>query len=136
MPEMGKRGNLWLRHGTASPLAVNALPPGTPPYPKSEKFDPRYGIRFSKFAGSELTAQKRDMSMKMLQVALKSEVPSVIDGVFQLDALSVVNLTLYNLFFYTEKMEPKYLLACLDRCNRAVLLDVKTLDEAKELAIK
>lgn len=132
-------GMIWFAHGTVDPVSILALPPGATPVPKSDEYDPRYGVRFKALYAAEAKDKKRERALKLLETALaaapeaKKTPPKMpgVDRVFQLDAVSIIYDMRYNIYFYIADKRPRAALACIDACSQALLIDVLTADEAR-----
>lgn len=118
------KGTSWVAHGTLDPISILAQPPTASAIPPSEAFDPRYGIRFKMLVGLEASDERRQRAMAMLKLASGDDSMPAIDDIWQLDAVSNIVDTRYNIFFYTQNDKPQRIIACLDQCQQALLLDV------------
>jgi hypothetical protein len=131
-------GTIWFAHGTVDPVSILALPPGATPVPKSDEYDPRYGVRFKALYAAEAKDKKRERALKLLETALaaapgaKETPPKMpkVDRVFQLDAVSIIYDMRYNIYFYVADKRPRAALACIDACSQALLIDILTVEEA------
>lgn len=123
-------GMLWFAHGTADPVSILALPPGTSPVPKTDDYNPSYGVRFKALYAAEAKEKKRARALKLLEAAMGKDKPPKIDRVFQLDAVSIIYDMRYNIYFYVADKRPVSAIACIDECKQALLFDVLTLAEA------
>ncbi|HEX7776023.1 MAG TPA: hypothetical protein VF449_05805 [Parvibaculum sp.] len=124
-------GMVWLSHGTNDAVSILALPPGATPVPRSEDFDPRYGVRFKELLGAEVKGKKFERIKGLLKAALGDEPPPHFDRIFQLDAISIIYDMRYNIYFYIDGRRPRAAIACIDECKQALLMDVLTTDEMK-----
>ncbi len=127
-------GMMWFAHGTANPVSILALPPGTPSIPHTDEYNPSYSVRFTAFFATQAKDQKRERALKRLDAALAQDEPPQkipkIDRVFQLDAVSSINDTRYNIYFYVAGTRPLAAIACLDECKQALFFDILTPAEA------
>lgn len=123
-------GTIWFAHGTADPVSILALPPGTTPVPKTDDYNPSYGVRFKALYATEAKEKKRARALKLLEAAMGKNKPPKIDRVFQLDAVSIIYDMRYNIYFYVADKRPVSAIACIDECRQALLFDVLTMDEA------
>ncbi len=124
-------GEAWVAHGSADVVSILAMPPGAVPPPSVGAFDARYGIRFEVLEGGEATGERRERALALLKTASNGQAtPS--GEVWQLDAVSNVAATRYNLFFYMAGERPGHIIACLDQCRQALYLDVLRGAEAEE----
>jgi hypothetical protein len=124
-------GMVWLSHGTNDPVSILALPPGATPVPKSEDFDPRYGVRFKALLGAEVKDKKFERVKNLLKAGLGDEPLPRFDRIFQLDAVSIIYDMRYNIYFYIDGKRPRAAIACIDECKQALLMDVLTIAEMK-----
>jgi len=129
-------GNAWVAHNSADPVSILAMPPGTVLPPSTGAFDPRYDIRFESLAGGMTTGERRDRAAALLRRAAGAGKLPAYDEIWQLDAVSNVAETRYNLFLYIAGKQPVRIIACLDRCRQALYLDVLKGEEAKEALAK
>lgn len=118
-------GTAWYAYGSRDLVSILALPPGTPA-PARQGPGPRYDIRFAAFYAIEATEERRAIALRRLKLALGGAPMPIADHVYQIDAVSSVPDLRYNIFFYVQGMKPRMALVCLDRCTRALLLDVAT----------
>ncbi|ABS62109.1 hypothetical protein Plav_0486 [Parvibaculum lavamentivorans DS-1] len=127
-------GEAWVAHGSADPVSILAMPPGAVPPPNIGAFDARYDIRFDALEGGEATGERLKRALGLLRTATSaSETAPQADAVWQLDAVSNVAGTRYNLFFYLAGERPHRIIACLDQCRQALYLDVLTGAEAEHV---
>lgn len=125
-------GSTWLAHGSADRVSILALPPGVTAMPKNGDFDPRYGVRFKELLAAEAKGAKRERALRFLAAALGKEPMPRIGRVLQLDAVSVIYETRYNIFFFLpDGGRPRHALACIDQCRQALLIDILTAAEAR-----
>lgn len=115
---------VWLAHGSNDAVSILALPPGASPVPRSEGYNPGYGVRFKALYAAEATGAKRDRTVAYLKRVLGAAPPPKIGRVIQLDAVSIIYDMRYNIFFYLDGERPILALACLDHCREALLMDV------------
>jgi hypothetical protein len=130
-PELNRK-TIWIaKQGEKLvPFMVFAAPPG---WAKPEALS-GYDIRFAKLVAAERTGDAREMLLKMWDRAFESSPRPTIDRIIQLDALSVVNGTVYNLFFYIAGEGPRWIIVCKDACKWSVPLEVRGLNDlAKDL---
>lgn len=131
------KGTKWVAHGTFDPISILAQPPSVSPLPETDQFDPRYDIRFKSLLGLKTDGERRKRALAMLALASGADPVPVIDAIWQLDAVSNIGDTRYNIFLYTQDEKPRRIIACLDQCQQALLLDViaslKTPDETSSL---
>lgn len=118
-------GTAWYAYGSRDLVSILALPPGAPA-PAQQGSGPRYDIRFAAFYAIEATEERRAIALRRLDLALGAPAMPVPDHVYQIDAVSSVPGLRYNIFFYLQGRKPSMALVCLDRCTRALLLDVTT----------
>lgn len=127
-------GMMWFAHGATNPVSILALPPGTPPIPRTDEYDPSYSVRFTALFATQAKDQKRERALERLDAALAQDQPPQqmpkIDRVFQLDAVSSINETRYNIYFYVAGARPVIAIACLDGCRQALVFDILTPAEA------
>ena len=116
-------GEAWVAHGSSEAVSILALPPGQQPKPASAGFDPRYAYRFTRLAGGKLQGERREQAVSLLAEASGgNDLPT--EEIWRLDAVSNLGGTTYNLFFYLGGGAPAHIVACLDRCRKALFLDV------------
>ncbi|MBO6666757.1 hypothetical protein [Parvibaculum sp.] len=126
-------GEAWVAHNSADPVSILAMPPGAVPPPTAGAFDARYDIRFDILEGGKAEGERLRRAEALLAAATPAgETPFKPDAIWQLDAVSNVAATRYNLFFYLSGERPGRIIACLDQCRQALFLDVLTGQEAKE----
>lgn len=118
------KGSRWVVTGSPDPVSILAQPPGTSAPPASDNFDPRYGLRFNQLIGTEARDERLTRALAMLKLANGASAMPKIDDVWQLDAVSNIVSTRYNIFFYLAGNAPRRIIACLDQCKQALLLDV------------
>jgi len=126
-------GEAWVAHNSADPVSILAMPPGAVPPPTAGAFDARYDIRFVSLAGGKTAGEREDRAAALLQSATGQGTLPAHDAIWQLDAVSNVGETRYNLFFYIAGERPTRIIACLDQCRQALYLDVLKGEEAKEV---
>ncbi|MEP2829809.1 hypothetical protein [Parvibaculum sp.] len=126
-------GEAWVVHNSADPVSILAMPPGAVPPPTAGAFDARYDIRFVSLAGGKTAGEREDRAAALLQSATGQGTLPAHDAIWQLDAVSNVGETRYNLFFYIAGERPARIIACLDQCRQALYLDVLKGEEAKEV---
>lgn len=126
-------GEAWVAHNSADPVSILAMPPGAVPPPSTGAFDARYDIRFESLEGGMTTGERKERAAALLKTAMGQETPPAYDEIWQIDAVSNVAETRYNLFFYLEGKRPGHIIACLDQCRQALYLDVLKGQEAKEV---
>jgi hypothetical protein len=128
-------GAIWFAHGTVEPVSILALPPAATAVPRSDDYNPGYGVRFKALYATEAKGAKRARAMKRLEAAMSKDEPPrampQIDRVFQLDAVSIIYDMRYNIYFYVANKRPRAAIACIDECRQALFFDILTLDEAK-----
>jgi hypothetical protein len=117
-------GVAWVAHGSSEAVSILALPPGQTPKPASAGFDPRYAYRFTGLVGQKAEGERRKMAAALLAQASGETKAPPADEIWQLDAVSNIDATRYNIFFYLEGGEPTHMIACLDQCRKALFLDV------------
>src|SRR5690606_14971751 len=106
-------GSTWLAHGSADRVSILALPPGVTAMPKNGDFDPRYGVRFKELLAAEAKGAKRERALRFLAAALGKEPMPRIGRVLQLDAVTVIYETRYNIcFFLPDGGRPRQAAAC------------------------
>ncbi|MBI1261933.1 MAG: hypothetical protein GC184_09425 [Rhizobiales bacterium] len=118
------KGSRWVVDGSQDPVSILAQPPGTNTPPASDDFDPRYGLRFNRLMGTEAQDERLTRALAMLKLASGNQPLPRIDDVWQLDAISNIVDTRYNIFFYLQDKTPRRIIACLDQCKQALLLKV------------
>ena len=129
----------WVAHGSADAVSILALPPGGAPPPGGGAFDPRYDIRFVELVGGRMTGERLKRASALIEAATAADAtPPPHDEVWQLDAVSNIEGTRYNIFFYidgaaAEGARPAHLIACLDQCRQALYLDVLKGEEAVDV---
>jgi hypothetical protein len=127
-------GTIWFSHGTADAVSILALPPGTMPIPRTDEYDPRYGVRFKALYATEAKDGKRERALSLLETALANDQPPQkapkIDRIFQLDAVSSISDMRYNIYFYVSGGRPRSAIACIDQCRQVLLIDILTVNEA------
>lgn len=116
-------GEAWVAHGSSEAVSILALPPGRKPEPASADFDPRYAYRFTRLAGGRLEDERRKQAASLLTAASGDKALPA-EEIWRLDAVSNIGKTVYNLFFYLRGGAPIHIIACLDRCGKALFLDV------------
>ena len=117
-------GMAWVVDGAGDTVSILALPPGKNAKPAAPGFDPRYAYRFTGFIGQKAEGERRKRAAALLaQASGKKNAPSA-DEIWQLDAVSNIGATRYNIFFYLQGGEPTHMIACLDQCREALFLDV------------
>ena len=127
-------GEAWVARGSADIVSLFALPPGVTAPARRKDFDPRYDIRFVEIGGGEAAGERRERAISLLELATtQSETLPGIRDVWQLDAVSSIDEARYNSFFYRDGERPTRIIACLDRCMRALHLDVLSGAEAREV---
>jgi hypothetical protein len=84
----------------------------------------KYEVRFTKFAAVERAGGALENMMKMWDLSFRPEVRPQIDRVVQLDAMSIWQGTIYNLFFYVSGNRPKWLIVCINQCKSSVSIRV------------
>ena len=126
-------GEAWVAHNSADPVSILAMPPGAVPPPTAGAFDARYDIRFDILEGGKAEGERLRRAEALLAAATPAgETPFKPDAIWQLDAVSNVAATRYNLFFYLSGERPGRIIACLDQCRQALFLDVLRGQEAKD----
>ncbi len=125
-------GAVWVAHGSSEAVSILALPPGKTAQPASAGFDPRYAYRFTGFVGEKAEGERRKRAAALLAQASGGGKAPPADEIWQLDAVSNIDATRYNIFFYLEGGEPTHMIACLDQCREALFLDVLRGREANE----
>lgn len=127
-------GMMWFAHATANPVSILALPPGTPEIPRTDEYDPSYSVRFKALFATQAKDEKRSRALKRLEAALSQDAAPQpmpkIDRVFQLDAVSSINDTRYNIYFFLAGPRPLIAIACLEACKQALVFDILTPAEA------
>lgn len=127
-------GEAWVVRGSADIVSLFALPPGAEAPKQGAGFDARYDIRFEEISGGEATGERRERATSLLRLATnQNEALPDFRDIWQLDALSNVGGTRYNVFFYRTGERPTRLIVCLDRCMKALHVDVLSGAEAKEV---
>lgn len=113
---------LWLLHDTARNFMLPAVPREF--VAKNPRF-PDDQLRFVAFSARQMTGENCRLSLELWKRAFDTAtVPETMGDIVQLDAQSVYEGIVYSLFFYLRDGTPRWLLACIDRCNRSVSIDV------------
>jgi hypothetical protein len=124
-PEIKKYHAIWITTKDARPFVLTAAPAG---WERPDSLS-RYQIRFASLVATERTGDARETTLKMWERAFGTVTRPAIERVVQLDAQSVVNGTMYNLFFYTIGDRPRWIIICRDACQTSVPLTVQDLAE-------
>lgn len=126
-------GEAWVVRGSADIVSLFALPPGAEAPRREAGFDARYDIRFEEISGGEASGEREDRAISLLRLATnQNEALPDIKDIWQLDAASNVGGARYNIFFYRTGERPSRLIVCLDRCMKALHVDVLSGAEARE----
>lgn len=128
MPKI-ENNYIWLIHGTSIPFMVRSVPPGRDDVPNISGMDPNEYLRFAQFAGGEMSGQRKDMAMTLLNMSLDGEALPEINSVYQLDARATFQGLITNLFIYVVNNRPDLIVACRERCQKSVLIDVQSFEE-------
>lgn len=127
-------GEAWVVRGSADIVSLFALPPGAEAPRRGAGFDARYDIRFETISGGEAAGDRKDRAISLLRLATNQNEPlPEIRDIWQLDAASNMNDTRYNIFFYRTGERPTRIIVCLERCMKALHLEVLTGAEAREV---
>ena len=118
--EQGGKPTLWLARPGEKPFLLQAWPASRPVPPNLTAYD----LRFAKFSGGERTGEALEKTLKMWDMGFEETPRPKIDRVFQLDAQSVWNGTIFSLFFYIVDDRPRWLIVCLQACKWSVQIDV------------
>lgn len=127
MPKV-ENGYLWFLTGTRTPFTL-PVKTDNKPIPEIDGLHPSEIARFQRFVGLERTGAARDMVLGMLDKVYAADQKPEVDGVYQLDAYSVLYGVVFNLFFFTHDGRPVTLVACQRRCQLSVGVDVARVDE-------
>lgn len=126
-------GEAWVVRGSADIVSLFALPPGAEAPRQDAGFDARYDIRFETISGGEATGERKDRAISLLRLATnQNEALPDFRDIWQLDATSNVGDARYNIFFYRTGERPGRIIVCLDRCMKALHVEVLSGAEAKE----
>tara|TARA_R110000868_G_scaffold13397_7_gene62574 strand:+ start:462 stop:1118 length:657 start_codon:yes stop_codon:yes gene_type:complete len=132
-------GMVWLSHGTNEAVSILALPPDAMPLPKTDEYDPSYGVRFKSLFSTEVKDEKLKRAISILETAQanskhkKDVLPaSQVEHVFQLDAVSNIYDMRYNIFFFIRSNVPQAAIVCIDGCSKFLYFDILTSAEAKK----
>lgn len=120
VPEVKKYNQIWTT-ANGAPFILTASPAG---WKKPESIS-SYEIRFSALTAVERTGVEREKTLKMWDLGFGGAPRPAIDRVVQLDAQSVVNGTLYNIFFYTMGDRPRWVIICRNACQSSIPLTVR-----------
>jgi hypothetical protein len=121
-PEIKKYPQIWLT--TAGTLfMLTASPPG---WSRPDTLS-RYDIRFINLAAVERNGAEREQVLKMWDLAFGISGRPPIERVVQLDAQSIINGVIYNIFFYTIGDRPRWIIICRNSCQSSVPLIVQDL---------
>lgn len=127
-------GEAWVVRGSADIVSLFALPPGAEAPKQDAGFDARYDIRFEEISGGEASGERKERAISLLRLATnQNETLPDINDIWQLDATSNVGDTRYNIFFYRTGERPSRIIVCLDRCMKALHVEVLSGAEAKEV---
>jgi hypothetical protein len=127
-------GEAWVVRGSADIVSLFALPPGAQAPRRGAGFDARYDIRFEAISGGEATGERKERAISLLRLASnQNEALPDFNDIWQLDASSNVGDARYNIFFYRPGERPTRLIVCLDRCMKALHVDVLSGAEAREV---
>jgi len=110
----------WLARPGERPFLLQAWPASRPVPQKLTAYD----LRFAKFSGGERTGEALEKTLKMWDIGFGETPRPKIDRVFQLDAQSVWNGTIFSLFFYVVDDRPRWMIVCLNACKWSVQIDV------------
>lgn len=132
-------GMVWFAHGTKEAISILALPPDAIPLPKTEDYDPSYGVRFKSLFSTEVKDQKFKRAVSILKTAQANSeyktniLPAAeVEHVFQLDAVSNIYDMRYNIFFFIRNNVPQAAIACVDSCAKFLYFDILPDAEAKK----
>ncbi|MDO8420803.1 MAG: hypothetical protein Q7S99_01460 [Parvibaculum sp.] len=132
-------GMVWFTHGTNEAVSILALPPDAMPLPKTDEYDPSYGVRFKSLFSTELKDEKFKRAVSILDTAQstsknkKNNLPAAqVEHVFQLDAVSNIYDMRYNIFFFVRSNVPQAAIVCVDGCTKFLYFDILTSAEAKK----
>lgn len=127
-------GEAWVVRGSADIVSLFALPPGEEAPRQDAGFDARYDIRFEEISGGEASGERKERAISLLRLATnQNETLPDIKDIWQLDATSNVGDARYNIFFYRTGERPGRIIVCLDRCMKALHVEVLSGAEAKEV---
>ena len=129
-------GMVWFAHGTNDAISILALPPEATPLPKTDDYDPSYGVRFKSLFATEVKGEKFKRAVSILsttQANSENVLPAAeVEHVFQLDAVSNIYDMRYNIYFYLHGKLPRAAIACIDACKKILYFDILTDSDAKK----
>ena len=132
-------GMVWFSHGTTDAVSILALPPDAMPLPKTDEYDPSYGVRFKSLFSTELKDEKFKRAVSILETAQANSkytkdvlLAAQVEHVFQLDAVSNIYDMRYNIFFFVTSNVPQAAIVCIDGCSKFLYFDILTSAEAKK----
>jgi len=129
-PRVKDKMVLWLAPKTGTLFTVDAAPRDWKRPPSLSKYD----MRFSDFAATERTGDALNKTLAMWDLAFAPQARPKIERVVQMDARSVWQGTIYNLFFYIAGGKPQWMITCVKQCSSAVPIRiVDDPEEAKKL---
>lgn len=120
VPQVQGKAVVWRVHGAGSLFSVDALPFGRPMPPGVTSYE----MRFDRFEAGERTGVEFQQTLRMWDLAFPGVRRPEIRKVVQLDARTIWNGLVFNLFFYIADEKPLWLVVCVDRCNRSVAVDI------------
>lgn len=120
VPEVKKYRQIWTT-ADGKPFILTASPAG---WKKPDSIS-RYEIRFSALTAVERSGVELAKTLKMWDLGFGGGSRPAIDRVVQLDAQSVVNGALYNIFFYTMGDRPRWVIICKNACQSSIALTVR-----------
>lgn len=129
-------GMVWFAHGTEEAISILALPPEATPLPKTDDYDPSYGVRFKSLFATEVKGEKLKRAVSILSTAQENSMnvlpAAEVERVYQLDAVSNIYDMRYNIYFYIRGTLPQAAIACIDACNKFLYFDILTDSAAKK----
>lgn len=123
----------WVRHGTAEPVYVSALPPGLPSRDAMIE-DMGSMIGFLAAGGTQLGSDHPVDTGQLFQAAFPDADPRGYDAVWLLQLQSFHILSVYSLIFFTQDNVPQHVVLCLNDCRSSLSLDVLSPWEAGQRA--
>jgi hypothetical protein len=119
-PRAGSHAVLWVTRPAGTAFMLDAMPRQAFPASGLSKYE----VRFTRFAAMERQGEARDKTLLMWDRAFAGQPRPQIDRVVQMDAQSIVNGQIFNLFFYVSGQKPRWLVVCADQCNRSVSIEI------------
>lgn len=119
-PRAGRNAVIWVTRPAGTAFMLDAMPRQAFPAAGLSKYD----VRFTRFAAMERQGEARDKTLLMWDMAFAGQARPQIDRVVQMDAQSLVNGQIYNLFFYVADQKPRWLIVCVNQCQRSVSIEI------------